>query len=68
VVTEVKPGSPADDAGVTPGAIIIEINGQRPETLQKFSAVLTAVKKGDIVRLLLRRSDGSIQYVGMKAE
>jgi serine protease Do len=68
VVTEVKPGSPADDAGVTPGAIIIEINGQRPETLQKFSAVLAAVKKGDIVRLLLRRSDGSIQYVGMKAE
>ena len=68
VVTEVKPGSPADDAGVTPGAIIIEINGQRPETLQKFSAVLAAVKKGDIVRLLLRRADGSIQYVGMKAE
>jgi serine protease Do len=68
VVVEVKPGSPADDAGVTPGAIIIEINGQRPETLQKFSAVLATVKKGDVVRLLLRRSDGSIQYVGMKAE
>jgi len=68
VVAEVKPGSPADDAGVTPGAIIIEVNGQRPETLQKFNAALATVKKGDIVRLLLRRSDGSIQYVGMKAE
>jgi len=67
VVAEVKPGSPADDAGVTPGAIIIEINGQRPETLKKFNAVLATVKKGDVVRLLLRRSDGSIQYVGMRA-
>lgn len=68
VVAEVKPGSPADDAGVTQGAIIIEVNGQRPETLQKFNAVLATVKKGDVVRLLLRRSDGSIQYVGMKAD
>jgi serine protease Do len=68
VVTDVKSGSPAEEAGVTSGAIIIEINGQRPDTLQKFSAVLSRVKKGDIVRLLLRRSDGSIQYVGMRAE
>jgi len=68
VVAEVKPGSSADNAGVTPGAIIVEINGQRPESLQKFSAALATVKKGDVVRLLLRRSDGSIQYVGMRAE
>ena len=68
VIAEVKPGSPADNAGVTPGAIIIEVNGQRPETLQKFSSVLATVKKDGVVRLLLRRSDGSIQYVGMKTE
>lgn len=68
VVADVRPGSPADEAGVTPGAVIIEVNGQRPETPQKFSAVLANVKKGDAVRLLLRLSDGSIQYVGMKSE
>ena len=68
VVTQVTPGSPAEEAGVTTGAVIIEINGQRPDNLQKFNAVFSTIKKGDIVRLLLRRSDGSIQYVGMRAE
>jgi len=68
VVTEVRPGSPADDVGITPGAVIMEVNGQRPETVQKFSAILAKVKKGDAVRLLLRLADGSIQYVGMKSE
>jgi len=68
VITEIRPGSPADNAGIVPSAIIIEINGQRPETLKKFSAVLAPVKKGDSVRLLLRLSDGGIQYVGMRSE
>ncbi len=68
VVTQVTPDSPAEEAGVTTGAVIIEINGQRPDSLQKFNALLSTIKKGDIVRLLLRRSDGSIQYVGMRAE
>lgn len=68
VITEVKPGSPAEEMGVTVGALIIEINGQRPETAEKFSAVVSKIKKGDVVRLLLRRPDGSTQYVAMKAE
>ncbi len=68
VVTQVKPGSPAEEAGVTSGAIIIEVNGQRPDTALKFSSILSKVKKGDIVRLLLRRPDGSIQYVGIEAD
>jgi len=68
VITEVKAGSPAEDAGVTPGAIIVEINGQHPDSPEKFNAVVAALKKGDIARLLLRRNDGSILYLAVKIE
>jgi serine protease Do len=68
VISEVKPGSPADEAGTLAGSIIVEINGQRPDTLEKYSSVVSRIKKGDVVRLLLKRPDGSIHYVAMKSE
>jgi serine protease Do len=68
VITEVKPGSPAEEAAIVPGSIIIEINGQRPDTMDKFNAIVAKLKKGDVVRLLLRRPDGSVYYVAMKTE
>lgn len=68
VVAEVKPGSPAEEAGVTPGATIIEVNGQKPDTLEKFRAIISSVKKGDLLRFLLKRTDGSIHYVAMRAD
>jgi serine protease Do len=68
VITEVKPGSAAEDAGVAPGSIIIEVNGKRPETLSAFSAMTAKLKKGDVVRLLLKRPDGSVHYVALKVE
>ena len=46
----------------------IEINGQRPETTEAFTAIVAALKKGDVVRLLLRRPDDSIHYVAMRVE
>jgi serine protease Do len=68
VITEVKPGSPAEEAGTLAGSIIVEINGQRPDSLGKYSSVVSTIKKGDVVRLLLKRPDGSVHYVAMKAE
>jgi serine protease Do len=68
VVTEVRPGSPAEEAGTLAGSILVEINGQRPDTMEKYSAAVARVKKGDVVRLLLKRPDGSVHYVAMKAE
>jgi serine protease Do len=67
VITEIKPGSSAEEAGVVSGSIILEINGKRPETLSAYTAVTAKLKKDDVVRLLLRRPDGSIHYVAMKA-
>jgi len=68
VISSVKPGSSAEDAGVTPGSIIIEINGQRPETVAAFNAITAELIKDDLVRLLLKRPDNSVHYVALKAE
>lgn len=68
VITDVKPGSAAEEAGVTPGSILIEINGQRPETVDAYGTAVSRIAKGDVVRILLRRPDGSVHYVAMKAE
>jgi serine protease Do len=68
VITEVKPGSSAEEAGVTVGSIVIELNGHRPETVNAYNTLVAALKKGDVVRLLLRRPDGAAHYVALKVE
>jgi serine protease Do len=68
LISEVKPGSAAEEAGVSPGSIVIEINGQRPETLSAFNTAISRLKKGDVMRLLLRRVDGGMHYVAVKVE
>ncbi len=67
-ITEVKPGSSAEEAGIVAGSIIVEINGQRPDTIEKFGEVVAKFKKGDVVRMLLKRPDGSVHYVAMRSE
>lgn len=68
IVTEVKPGSSAEDVGVTAGSIVIEINGFKPETMKAYTALVAKLKIGDVVRLLLRKPDGSVHYVAFKVE
>ena len=68
VITAVKAGSVAEEAGIVSGCIIIEINGQRPDTLEKYSSVVSKIKKGEVVRLLLKIPDGTVHYVAMKSE
>ncbi len=67
VITDVKPDSSADEAGISAGSLIIEINGQRPDSLEKFNAVVAKLKKGDVVRLLLKRQEGGMYYAAIKA-
>lgn len=68
VVTEVKPGSALEEVGVAVGAIIIEVNGFRPESAKDFNSFVEKLKKGDVLRLLLRRPDGTAHYVAVKVE
>ncbi len=68
VVSEVKPGSSADEAGMVRGDLILELNGQQVDSLQSFATLAAKVTKGEVVRLLLRRPDGSFGYVAVTAE
>lgn len=67
VVTEVKPGGPADEAGIAMGDLIKEVNGQKIGTIQEYKKNLERLKKGEVVRILLRRADSSM-YVALKLE
>lgn len=68
IITDVKPGSSAEEAGVAVGSIIIEINGRRPEKVKAYNDLVAILKKGDVMRLLLRRPDGTVHYVALKVE
>ncbi len=60
LVTEVQPGSPADDAGVQPGDVIRSVN---QDTVRNASDLMSAVQKlksGDAVRLRITRNDQTL--------
>jgi len=67
LVAEVTPGSPADDAGIQQGDIIVEIDG---EEMVESSDVLMAVrdkKPGDTVEVTIDR-DGTVQVITVTLE
>jgi serine protease Do len=60
VVNQVEPGSVADEAGVQRGDIIREVNGQNIRNVEDYRSVLTKVKKGEVIRLLVRRGERNL--------
>ncbi|AJE02127.1 DegQ family serine endoprotease [Geobacter pickeringii] len=59
VVTVVEPGSVADGAGIQAGDIIREIGGRPVATVADYEKAVGPLKKGDVIRFLLRRGDGN---------
>jgi serine protease Do len=49
LVTQVKPGSFADEAGLTPGLVITEINRQAVTGLDQFQSLVSGLKTGQDV-------------------
>ena len=68
VVQDVKPGSFADDIGVTRGDVILEINKQKVNSQDDFDRIQTGLKSGQDVVFLVRqrggRNDGTIFLAG----
>ena len=60
VVSQVEPGGAADEAGVQRGDVIREVNGNLVRNPSDYRAALTKVKKGEIVRLLIRRGERNL--------
>lgn len=67
VVTDVKPGGLADEAGIMRGDMIREINGVKVSSIEEYNKALESLKKGGVIRLLLRRGESSM-YVALKLE
>jgi serine protease Do len=67
VVTEVKPDSIAERAGINRGDVIREINGVKIASIGDYDKAVAAHKKGTFMRILLKRGDNSL-FVALKLE
>jgi serine protease Do len=65
VVTNVEEGSPADEAGLRRGDVIVEVNQKKVDNLRDYRAALGRVGSADSLLLLVRRG-GNVLYVALK--
>lgn len=65
VVRSVQPGSPADDAGIAQGDVIMEVNRQAVRTTQELNAAM-AKKAGSSVLFLVNRG-GQTLFISVQA-
>ena len=67
VITEIIPGSSADDMGLQPGDIILEANRGEVSTVDEWEEVISKLEPGNTLLLLVFRN-GRTYYVPIKVE
>lgn len=67
IITEVIPGSSADDMGLQRGDVILEANRTEVSSIDKWDEVISKLEPGDTLLLLVFRS-GRTYYVPVKVE
>jgi serine protease Do len=55
VVVQVEPGTPAADANLRPGDLILEVNGAVIGTVKEYREAVAKVKKDSVARFLVKR-------------
>jgi len=65
VVVDVEANSPAQEAGIQPGDLILEIDQEPVKDLKAFNERIAKYKKGDVILLLVKRR-GSTLYLTLK--
>jgi serine protease Do len=63
VISNIKEGSPAAEAGLRPGDLITEVNRTAIKNLNDYQKALQKVKKGENLLLLIKRAAGSFYTV-----
>lgn len=58
VVADVAPGSPAADAGISEGDVILRVNGESVSTPEALKRTTVGLKDGDSVRLTVWHREG----------
>ncbi|HEU4342722.1 MAG TPA: DegQ family serine endoprotease [Candidatus Binatia bacterium] len=65
LVTAVTPGSPARNAGIQPGDVILQVNQVPVSSVQGVQDAVAKVKGDKPLLLLLRRADGSTSFAAL---
>ncbi len=65
VIARVESGSAADMTDVRVGDIILELNGKEINSVADYTKASAPLKKGDIVRLFIKRDRGTV-YIAFK--
>jgi serine protease Do len=64
VVANVRPGSPAEDAGLQPGDVVVEVNRKPVASAQELASAVKAVPAGkDILLLVWSKGNNSFRVV-----
>jgi serine protease Do len=66
-ITRVEEGSPAEKAGVKPGDVVQEYNGQRVEGMEQFGRMVRETPSGREVKLTISRDGASQTLTAMLA-
>lgn len=65
VITQVLPGSPAAEAALKAGSVIIAVNRQKVSNMAEFTAALNDAAKSDCVLLMVRQND-VIRFIALR--
>jgi serine protease Do len=65
VVTSVAPASPAEEAGIQPGDVVLKVNRQSVVSLKAYQAALDQAATGSPVLFLLQRG-GNTFFVAIR--
>jgi serine protease Do len=68
VVANVQPGSPADNAGISRGSVIVEVNRQNVQDSKQAKQALTSVAEGHDALVLVWSNGGSTFVVMHSAQ
>ncbi|MCS6913111.1 MAG: trypsin-like peptidase domain-containing protein [Myxococcales bacterium] len=60
IVMQVDPGSPAMDAGVEQGDVILQVNDRPVHRLAEYAETMHQVQAGQMIRLLVRREERKV--------
>jgi serine protease Do len=67
VITEVTPGSPAAQAALKAGSVIVAVNRQKVSNMTEFTAAMNEAAKNDCVLLMVRQND-AIRFIALRFE
>jgi serine protease Do len=63
VISDIKDGSPAAEAGLQPGDLISEVNRTAIKNMNDYQQALKQVKNGENLLLLIKRGSGALYVV-----